>query len=217
MKKIPHVQVTISPLFIIFQPPEWSAKNESMEPPRHGDMCTGPGDQVGDDDPFQEVDREQCEYLFLPAPQNLPDGDFLSSLLDRKSHKPDQSQTGDEYGDPGEDADVPHENPIPFELAVEWLIQKKGLELFSRVDLFESFLYGRKGLGSLSRSDPHHQKEASVGIEQKHHGLVGLPEWHVVKVFYDTDDPKGDEVPFFVHDVDPPTEGICDRVIRFSE
>ena len=39
--------------------PEWSAKNEGMEPLRHREMRAGPGDEVGDNDPFQKVDSEQ--------------------------------------------------------------------------------------------------------------------------------------------------------------
>jgi len=67
------------------------------KPQIHGIVGDRPGDEVGQDDPFCELLREQHSDTGYRSAQHLANTDLFRSLLRRESCQSKQPEAGDEY------------------------------------------------------------------------------------------------------------------------
>lgn len=97
---------------------------EAFKPALHGDISQRRGYDNSKADELQKVCREQSDDTRDGCAEHLADADFFRALLSRKRGEREETQTGDDDGEPGEDADEGSETFLSAVLGIKAFIEE---------------------------------------------------------------------------------------------
>jgi len=89
---------------------------KGAEPGAHDEISRRPGDYLRGNHQSDRILREEKDYVFIRGAEYFADSDFPCALPGGEPGEPEQSDTGDEYGEHGKITEYPAD---PFIRAVE--------------------------------------------------------------------------------------------------
>lgn len=95
-------------------------------------VSDGPRDHIGDQYGDGELPQQQSYDVGVPSAKDLPDADLFGAALGSEGGEAKQPKTGDEDGNPDEEAEHLTLSFVGFELALEAVVQEESLKGGSR-------------------------------------------------------------------------------------